>query len=352
MAWSDVVGHEAVAEQFRESLTRGRLSHAYLLVGPEGIGKERFARELAKTVLCAQEADEACGACPACRKVEHGNHPDVTVVRRMEGSGKSKRRSRILIDQVREEIQDVIAYKPFEGRRKVFIVSDADRMTEEAQNCLLKTLEEPPPSSLLLLVAARLEPFVDTVVSRCQVVRFRPLEPGQVEAILTEHLEVEPGPAAALARLSGGSPGRAVRFLESGAYATGTWLFEQLAERGSATEFELAGELLDRSKEAGDSLEETRDQLRAVLELVTLAWRDGLLGRLGCPPEQLSWGEACPEVSAVLDGLSADDARGLVQASLAARERLDRNANIKLVLEKFVLDISAVLRDRELIDAR
>lgn len=346
MAWTDIVGHEAVEEQFRESLARGRLSHAYLFAGPEGIGKELFARELAKAVLCAEEADQACDACPACRKVEHGNHPDVTVVRRIEGTGKSKRRSRILIDQVREEVQDVIAYKPFEGRRKVFIVSDADRMTEEAQNCLLKTLEEPPPSSLLILVAGRLERFVDTVVSRCQVVRFRPLEPGQVEQILTERLAVEAGAAPALARLSGGSPGRAVQFLESGAYGTAVWLFEQLGELAPGGEFTVAVELLDRSKETGESLEETRDQLRSVLELVTLAWRDGLLTGLDCPSEQLSWGDACDEVNAVLDGMGAEGGRRLVEASLAARESVDRNANIKLVLEKYLLDISAVLHDR------
>ena len=175
MAWSRVLGHDGVVERFRESLARGRVSHAYLFVGPEGIGKGLFARELATALLCKEGRGEACDACRACRKVDHGNHPDVALVRRIEQTAKGGARSQILIDQVREEIQEPIGYKPFEGSHKVFIVADAERMTEEAQNCLLKTLEEPPPRSLLILLAGRLEPFVDTVVSRCRIVRFRPL---------------------------------------------------------------------------------------------------------------------------------------------------------------------------------
>ena len=189
MAWSRILGHEPVIARLRESLLRDRLSHAYLFVGPDGIGKGLVARELAKTVLCAESRDEACDGCRACRKVEHGNHPDVTVVERVRDSDKGTARSAILIDQVREEIQNTIGYKPFEGSHKVFIVSEADRLTEQAQNCLLKTLEEPPGHSLLVLVASRLEPFLDTVVSRCQVVRFRPLPTDLVERIVREHSE-------------------------------------------------------------------------------------------------------------------------------------------------------------------
>ncbi len=347
MAWSSILGHDAVVERFRESLARGRLSHAYLFIGPDGIGKELFARELAKVVLCTEGGGEACDACRACRKVAHGNHPDVAVVRRIERGAKGERRTRILIDQVREEIQDVIALKPFEGRHKVFIVSGADQMTEAAQNCLLKTLEEPPPRSLLVLVAPRLERFVDTVVSRCQIVRFRPLAPELVEQILTERHDVEADAAPALARLAEGSPGRALRYLASGAYEAVVWLFTQLAELAPGGEFVLAAEVLDRTKQTGDRLEDTREQLRTMLGLVTLAWRDRLMAELGCGAEALAWGEACDEVNRVLDGVSADRARRLVEATLAARERLDRHANIKLMVEKLLLDTCGLLRGRE-----
>ena len=352
MAWRDILGHDDVAERFRQSLARGRLSHAYLLLGPDGVGKERFARELAKAVLCTEGDGEACDACRSCGKVAHGNHPDVTTVRRADASAKGGRRAFILVDQVREAIQEPIALKPFEGRYKVFVVADADRMTEEAQNCLLKTLEEPPPSSLLLLVASRIEPFVDTVVSRCQVVRFRPLEAAVVERILVDGHQVEADTARVLASLSGGSPGRALRFLSSGAYETAVWLFGELATLQPGGEFPLAGELLDQAKDAGSKLEDAREQLRTVLDLVTAAWRDRLLGALGTSPELLAWGDACPEVCAVAGRLSAATARRLVDVTLQARERLDRNANVKLLLEQMLLDVCAALRGREPIHVR
>jgi len=348
MAWSRVLGHEEQARRFRDALRRGRMPHAYLFVGSEGIGKELFARELAKALECAEGKDEACDACPPCLKVEHGNHPDVTVVRRIERTEKGEGRSQILIDQVREQIQEPIGFKPFEGRWKVFVVADAERMTEEAQNCLLKTLEEPPPHSLLILVAARTEGFVETVLSRCQIVRFRPLPADIVEGILVSKHEFEPIRARVLARLSGGSPGRALRYQENGAYETTLWLLRELAKMPAGAEFAVAAELMDKAKEAGGPLEDVRARMRPVIDLLTLAWRDLFLRASGYPEELLTWGPGCEELAGVGAGLTAASARRLVRASVEAREQMDANANIKLLVEKMLLDFAGFLRGREL----
>ncbi len=346
MGWSRIVGHEAVVERFHQALERGRLPHAYLFVGPDGIGKELVARELAKAVQCASGGAEACDHCPACQKVEHGNHPDVAFVRRREGGAKGEHRAQVLIEQVREEIQDPIAYKPFEGRYKVFVVVDAAQMTEEAQNCLLKTLEEPPPHSLLILLASRLEPFVDTVVSRCQIVRFRPLTFGQVERILVEGYALEADRARVLARLGEGSPGRALRYGADGAYEAALWLLDELAKLPPGAEFALATQLLDRVREEGGSLEGTRGRLRPVLDLLGMAWRDLVLRAAGCPEDTLTWDGACPALAAIGDTLPAAPARRLAAITIEARDRLDANANIRLLLEGLLLDTGALLRSR------
>ena len=347
MAWSRILGHEDEIGRLRESIARGRLSHAYLFAGPHGIGKALVVRELAKALLCDRAADEACDQCPACQKVEHGNHPDVTVVGRIETTARGERKTRIVIDQVREEIQEPIAYKPFEGRWKVFVVEDAGRMSEAAQNCLLKTLEEPPPHSLLVLVADRLEPFLDTVVSRCQVVRFRPLTAGQVEGVLASVPDIAASEAAVLARLSEGSPGQALVYRESGAWETARWLFGELRTMPPVGEFALAGELLDRAKQQGSRLEDAREALRPVLVLVTLGWRDLLLRAAGYPAELVVWGDGSPDLLALGDGLSAARARALVERTIAARDQLDANANIKLLLENLILDLREVLRGHQ-----
>jgi len=343
MAWSSIVGHEDVIERLRASIARGRVSHAYLFAGPAGIGKALVARELAKALLCVREADEACDDCGQCRKVEHGNHPDVTLIGRIARTAKGERKTRIVIDQVREQIQDPIALKPFEGRWKVFVVEDADRMSEGAQNCLLKTLEEPPPHSLLVLVAARLEPFLDTVVSRCQVMRFKPLAVELVAEILVSKCEIDGGAARVLARLSEGSPGRAVRDHDGGSYETTRWLLEELRTMPPVGEFVLAGELLDRAKEQGSRLEDAREGLRPVLALLTLAWRDLMFRASGYPDELLVWRDASPELLALGEGLSARGGRALVERTIEARDQLDANANIKLLLENLILALREVL---------
>jgi len=344
MAWSRIVGHDGVVERFRQALGGGRLSHAYLFVGPDGVGKELFARELAKAVECERGGAEACDRCPACQKVEHGNHPDVTFVRRIEKGAKGERRAAILVEQVREEIQDAIAYKAFAGRHKVFVVVDAARMTEEAQNCLLKTLEEPPPHSLLILLASRLEPFVDTVISRCQLVRFRPLTCEQAERVLVNGSALEPAQARVLARLAEGSPGRALGYLENGAYEDARWLLGALAEMPPGGEFLLAAELLDRGRgEKGATLEDARDRLRPVLDLLALAWRDLFFRAAGYPEALLTWADACPALDALGEGLPAEAARRLAALTLEARDRVDANANIKLLLDTLILDTGALL---------
>ena len=352
MAWSRILGHDGPVRRVRESLARGRLPHACLFVGPEGTGKELFARELAKAVLCVRDDGEACDACPACRKVEGGNHPDVTFLRRIERTAKGERRTQILIDQVREQIQDPIGYKPFEGRYKVFVVADAERMSEGAQNCLLKTLEEPPPHSLLVLIATRLEPFLDTVVSRCQVVRFRPLPVELVERILAETHGMEAATAHVLARLSEGSPGLALRYEHDGAYETTLWLLGELGSMPPGAEFVTAGELLDTLRAKGDRLEDAREGLRPVLTLLTLAWRDLLLGASGCAADLLAWGADAEPLRAVAQGLSAARARRLVERTIEAREQLDANANIKLLLENLLLDLRSSLLSRAAVAMR
>ncbi|HPD17603.1 MAG TPA: DNA polymerase III subunit delta' [Planctomycetota bacterium] len=344
MAWARILGHESIIERFRQAVERGRLPHAYLFVGRDGIGKQLLARELAKAVLCLRGRGDACDLCPSCLKVEHGNHPDVTFVRRRDGGSKGEPRAQILIEQVREEIQDAIAYKPFEGRYKVFVVVDADRMTEEAQNCLLKTLEEPPPHSLLILIACRLEPFVDTVVSRCQIVRFRPLAASAVERILAEGHGVDPALARPLARLAQGSPGHALRCHGDGTFEAARSLLARLAGMQPGEEFTLSGELLDRARGDGASLADARERLKPMLDLVGLAWRDLFLRVTGQPEELRTWGDACDALAALGEGLGPAAAQHLAALAQETRDRLEANANLKLLLDRFVLDTGALLR--------
>ena len=230
MIFPDVLGADTARGLLARLLASGRVPHAILFHGPEGVGKAKVAKLFATSLLCeAPVAGAACGACPACAKVEHGNHPDVMIVTRLpkaassSDSGeeedrddapapaagkKGELRSFILVSQVRAMIEHA-AYAPREGRRRVFIVDPADRLLPEAQNALLKNLEEPPGEAVLLLVASRPHVLLPTVRSRCFHLGFGAMTP---EA-LAQALEARgvPRPEAwARAALSEGRPGIAL----------------------------------------------------------------------------------------------------------------------------------------------
>jgi len=197
--FDDVPGQEKVKEMFARALRDCTLSHAYLLSGPEGLAKTAFARELAVALVCACGG---CGTCPECERARRGIHPDLHVVER-EGD-------LIRVEQVGPVIAD-LSLKPFAAGRRVWVIPEVEYLHPAAANKLLKSIEEPPAYVFFLLVTDRLERVLPTIVSRCQMVEFRPLSDADVAAYLRESHGLDGVAAEALARLSTGSVERAVR---------------------------------------------------------------------------------------------------------------------------------------------
>jgi DNA polymerase-3 subunit delta' len=201
MSFSTIIGQDEAIHLIRKALARNRVPQAYLFTGPEGIGKKLTALTLAKALNCLVVSDDACETCKACYKINKGCHPDVAII---EAEGQF-----IKIDQIRE-LQKQVGYKPFEGRKKVSILNNAEKLNLEAANALLKTLEEPPPDTVFILVSSSPGALLPTIVSRCQSVRFSPLGLQRTEQFLVEK-GVATGPKAhLLAALSEGRPGRAL----------------------------------------------------------------------------------------------------------------------------------------------
>jgi DNA polymerase-3 subunit delta' len=204
---SQILGQDAVLEVLRRAIAAGKLAQAYLFVGIEGVGKATTARALAAALSCELRPGEGCGTCASCRKLAEGTHPDLI---RLEPEGAS-----IKIDQVRS-LEEHLGYPPHEGRHRVVLIDGADRFTESAANALLKSVEEPRPQNLFVLITAAIHRVVPTLVSRCQRVRFRPLESDSVLAILGRQGEASSEAARrAAAALAGGSAGRALKLLQS-----------------------------------------------------------------------------------------------------------------------------------------
>ena len=211
-SFSHLLGQKKARTLLGRALESGHLAHAYLFRGPDGVGKQLFARSLATAVNCQhrQGVDassgfaylEACGECPSCRKYSSGNHPDFLVISPEKGT--------IKIDRIRELTRS-LSYPPYESGTRVVLLEDIHTMRPEAANSLLKTLEEPPENNLLILTAAASKEVLITISSRCQVIPFFSLgQEETVQILMREKPEIDRETAALLARLSEGCPGQAL----------------------------------------------------------------------------------------------------------------------------------------------
>lgn len=202
-AWERVIGQETVVRRLRHAVETGLLSHAYLLWGPAGTGKATVAAVASAAALCEDEKESAgrpCGGCRSCRAASRLEHPDLLWIK-AEGAA-------IGIGQVRR-LQRQVALRPYWRRRRIVVLEGAERLTEAAQNGLLKTLEEPPPGAVILLLAASAGALLPTLRSRCESLRFAPVAAEAIEKALVDGGMPEKE-AAALARASGGRPGLAL----------------------------------------------------------------------------------------------------------------------------------------------
>ena len=231
MSFEQVIGQHRAKTILIRALEQNRLSHAYLFSGPAGVGKEAMALELASALFCKAEGERPCGQCSNCRRVRQFQHPDFTFL--FPSSAKNVDELRevldsvvanpyarlkpwaspsISINQIRELRQSAML-KPLEGKR-VILIADADKMTNEAANSLLKLLEEPPPFTTLILTASQVNSLLPTILSRCQELRFGPIPDNEIEIALLERQKVDPERARLIARVSQGSYGRAVEWLD------------------------------------------------------------------------------------------------------------------------------------------
>jgi len=206
MSFRQIAGHRHLLDLIARATSRGTLPPSLIFAGPEGVGKKQAAVALAQLMNCLEPGKfnglDACGACASCKRIARGVHADVLMIEPGDTGA-------IKIDQVRDAIERS-AYRPFEGRRRVVIVNDAEALNVEAQNALLKTLEEPPAASTFILVTSRPDTLLPTVLSRCQRLRFGRLSPAEVAAVLIRDHEYAESDAHAAASLSDGSVGRAV----------------------------------------------------------------------------------------------------------------------------------------------
>ncbi len=225
MSFKDIQGQDRAISFLNSSIENGRISHAYIFYGPCGVGKKLAAVNFAKAVNCRGDSvAKPCDACLQCKKADSSNHPDISLLKPEKEGGS------IAVSDVRALIKDA-SLKPYEAKKKFYIIDEADGMKEEAANALLKTLEEPPSDSVFILIAESLRKLPATIVSRSQAVKFFPLRADEVKDILVKRYNVDPDKAHVLSRLSAGRLGDALKYADEEFFAKREKVMAALANR-------------------------------------------------------------------------------------------------------------------------
>lgn len=320
----DIFGHDWAVEMLRQHVQHDALRHAYLFTGPSGVGRRSLAIRLAQAIQCQTPSAPGvpCRTCRACRQIEAGQHIDLMVTQAETEGGTLK------VEQVRE-VTKFLSLKPYASPFKVVLFLRFQEANANAQNALLKTLEESPTHALLMLTADNAEQLLPTIVSRCEVIRLRPTTAAAVTEFLTSH-NVEAEKARLLGHLSGGRPGYALRLAA-----------DEKALAFRSEKLDDLRELLSSPRRArfayAEKLAKEKDTFRQALFIWLSFWRDALLRTAGSDAPLTNLDRA-QEVEALGMRLSLAEARRLTEQCEQAIERLEKNVNARLLAEVMLMD--------------
>ena len=388
MLFREIEHQERAVSILLRALAGGRVHHAYLFEGPEGVGKETAARALTAGLLCLDPlrapTDDPCGQCDSCRLLASDNHPDYRLIHRglhKQHPDKSIRDSKglfLVVDVIRHFLIEPASTRSTLGRRRVFLIRDAERMNEGAQNALLKTLEEPPGEACLILISSSGERLLPTIRSRCQRIPFDLLPKAFIAQKMLEQTEIEPSAAGALAALSEGRLGAALQWHRIGLLTTLAQTAQILAnglpskpEAFGKALLEIADGLAIRTIEQvehfadeNDSRDETgggktkssakveTDDLRAALKLtfmlIAAVHRDAMAMRAASESQGAHGASSAPRIlpdgtPAIMElarGATADELGESIRAVAVAERMLDRNVSPQLVCEHLAIGLS------------
>jgi DNA polymerase-3 subunit delta' len=322
MRWTDIIGHTENIVRLQNMLSSGRMPHALLFAGPDGIGKRMVAQVVAASLLCVAVENKPCGQCPSCRQVKGGRQPDLLVI--------SPEGATIKIDQIRN-LQHEAALAPYGGQRRVCIIEDADKMTAQAANSLLKFLEEPPGEMVFILLSAGKQLLLETILSRCCVLAFQPL----AYSLLAEALVsrgVLPEQAKVAARLSGGGMGTALKLVAP----------DGLVVRNQAASIVvglLGCKMMFVWDTAGEWEKLERRELLAVLQYMRYILRDLLMLAAGQELSLLFNLDLASSLQAQVDNWNETRLIAALSAVERARQALRGNANSRLTSEALLIKL-------------
>jgi DNA polymerase-3 subunit delta' len=340
MPFTDILAQDHIIDHFKKAIRADHLSHAYIFTGQNGVGKTLFAKEFVKALNCKSDENDSCNSCQNCIRIEAHTHPDVFWTEREE---KAKF---IKIENIRN-LQNSVRLSPLESDHKIFIIKGADKMNEEASNCLLKTLEEPSPNTIIILIANSMTPIKDTIRSRCQIIRFHPIPTHIIANQLTGKSEADAIKIGWISRFSNGSLGNALELLDDNYYKINNDIVTRMIEP-NVDNLVFAEEIIDSYLSVGDSLEEKRQIFKSILDCFLQFYRDLLIVKVmnkqDVQQEKMSLFNADREdvLQRHVNYLSQEQIIYVIDEILESIKYIDFNLNINLLVENIMTRITAL----------
>jgi len=302
----------------QNAIRMNKVSHAYLISGEEGSGKKMLADIFASALLCEENAVEPCGGCKSCMQAQSGNQPDIIYV--------THEKLTIGVDDIRTQVNQTIDIKPYQGKYKVYIIEDADKMTEAAQNALLKTIEEPPAYAVIILLAAKTEPLLKTILSRCVLLALRPVDSGRIKTLLMEQYAVPDYMAELAAAFSGGVTGRAIRFAASEDFMAHK---DEVLHLVKYIDEMPVSEIMEAVKELA-AKKELADEY---FDLVLLWYRDVLLFKAKTDPNNVIYKDEISCIKRQANTRTFENLAEIIEAIEIFKQRIRANVNFDTALE-------------------
>lgn len=323
--FEEIVGHKEIIRHLQNVIRLGKVSHAYIFSGETGCGKKLLATAFAMTLQCEQRGVDPCLTCSSCKKALSKNHPDIIHITHEKPNS-------IGIEDIRSQLIDDVAIKPYCSSYKIYIISEAEKLTLQAQNALLKTIEEPPAYAVILLLTNNMDALLPTITSRCVKLGLRPVKESMVKEYLMEKMHIPDYQAKMDASLAQGNIGKAKQLAESEDFAQVTENALRLLRRSDSMEL---FELVDAIK----MLSADKQNIYDYLDLFTMWFRDVLLFKATREVDGLVFKDQFNDIKERAGKSSYEGLETIIDAIEKARTRLHANVNFDLVMELLFLTI-------------
>ena len=325
MDFNQVVGHERIIETIKNAIRQDHIFHSYLFVGEESIGKKMVALSFAKTLLCKEEGLEPCNNCNSCLKFDNWNHPDLEFIQPEKG-------------KIKKEVIDRMVKKtsiaPLESNKRIIIIDDCDKLGMDSQNALLKTLEEPPSYINIILITSNMNNLVPTIISRCQVVKFYPVENKKIMEILVERYEKTQEEAGFIAHFTKGSIGKSINLSKSKEF------FQKREEAIGIIHNIISGEKINIFNSM-DFFNSNKDSIEEILDIFLYWFRDLLIYKeIG--NSNLIINKDKIELLSKERFLDKDKINDIIDSIIKTNKYINSNVNYQLAIETMLLGIQEV----------